>query len=100
MKIGLIGVGIMGMPMARNMMKAGYDLTISDLDQSKVDQLVKEGAKSATSIEIGETCDVVMTMLPNSPNVEAVMLGEDGVANHMKPGSVFIDMSSISPLAS
>lgn len=100
MKIGLIGLGIMGKPMAKNLLKAGYDLTVSDLNKAAVDEVVAAGAKAATNAEIGETCDVVLTMVPNSPQVKAVMLGEDGVAAHMKPGSVFIDMSSINPVAS
>ena len=100
MKVGLIGLGIMGKPMAKNLLKAGYDLTVSDLNKAAVDEVVAAGAKSATNAEIGETCDVVLTMVPNSPQVKAVMLGEDGVAAHMKPGSVFIDMSSINPMAS
>ncbi|MEA4954059.1 MAG: 2-hydroxy-3-oxopropionate reductase [Pseudoflavonifractor sp.] len=100
MKIGLIGLGIMGKPMAKNMLKAGFDLTVSDLNKDSVEEIVAAGAKAATNTEIGETCDVVLTMVPNSPQVKAVMLGEDGVAAHMKPGAVFIDMSSINPVAS
>ena len=100
MKIGLIGLGIMGKPMAKNMLKAGYDLTVNDLNQAAVQEIVSCGAKAATNNEIGETCDLVMTMVPNSPQVKAVMLGEDGVAAHMRPGTTFIDMSSINPVAS
>ncbi len=101
MKIGLIGLGIMGKPMAKNMMKGGYtDLLVSDLNKAAVDEVVAAGAKAATNKEIGETCDVVMTMLPNSPHVKAVMLGAEGVASYMQPGKVFIDMSSINPVAS
>lgn len=100
MKIGLIGLGIMGKPMGLNMLKAGFDLTVSDLNQDSVAELVKAGAKSATNKEIGSTCDVVMTMLPNSPQVKSVMLGDQGVAQFMKEGAVFIDMSSINPMAS
>lgn len=100
MKIGMIGLGIMGKPMAKNLLKAGYDLTVSDLSPSNVEELVACGAKSADNAEIGQNCDLVLTMVPNSPQVKAVMLGEDGVASHMKPGSVFIDMSSINPVAS
>lgn len=100
MKVGLIGLGIMGKPMAKNMLKAGYDLTVSDLNKANVEEIVAAGAKAATNAEIGQSCDVVMTMVPNSPQVKAVMLGENGVAAHMKPGSVFIDMSSINPVAS
>ena len=100
MKIGMIGLGIMGKPMAKNLLKAGYDLTVSDLNPASVDELVAFGAKSAGNAEIGETCDLVLTMVPNSPQVKAVMLGENGVAAHMRPGTAFIDMSSINPVAS
>lgn len=101
MKIGLIGLGIMGKPMAKNMLKAGYtDLLVSDLNKAAVEEVVAAGAKAASNTEIGESCDVVLTMLPNSPQVKAVMLGEDGVAAHMKAGQIFVDMSSINPVAS
>jgi 2-hydroxy-3-oxopropionate reductase len=100
MKIGLIGLGIMGKPMAKNILKAGYDLTVNDLSEANVAEVVSAGAKSASNIEIGQTCDVILTMLPNSPQVKEVMLGEGGVAAHMRPGTVFIDMSSINPIAS
>ena len=101
MKIGLIGLGIMGKPMAKNMLKGGYtDLLVSDLNKAAVEEVVACGAKAATNKEIGQSCDVVMTMLPNSPHVKSVMLGENGVAAFMKPGTVFIDMSSINPVAS
>ena len=100
MKIELIGLGIMGKPMAKNLLKAGYDLTVNDLNRASVDEVVACGAKAASNAEIGEQCDVVLTMVPNSPQVKAVMLGEDGVAAHMRPGTVFIDMSSINPVAS
>lgn len=101
MKIGLIGLGIMGKPMAKNIMKGGYtDLLVCDLNKSAVEEVVGCGAKAATNREIGETCDVVLTMLPNSPHVKSVMLGENGVASYMREGTVFIDMSSINPVAS
>ena len=81
--------------------QGGYtDLLVSDLNQAAVDDVVACGAKQATNKEIGETCDVVLTMLPNSPHVKAVMLGANGVAGYMKEGQVFIDMSSINPVAS
>ncbi|RKL64847.1 2-hydroxy-3-oxopropionate reductase [Salipaludibacillus neizhouensis] len=101
MKIGLIGLGIMGKPMAKNILNGGYnDLVVNDFNRASVEELVELGAKAGTNTEIGSTCDLVMTMLPNSPHVKSVMLGEDGVANHMKAGQVFIDMSSINPVAS
>lgn len=99
MKIGMIGLGIMGKPMAVNLLKAGYDLTVSSFNKA-ADDLVSMGAKKAENTVIGETCDVVLTMLPDSPQVKQVMLGKNGVAAHMRPGSVFIDMSSINPMAS
>lgn len=101
MKIGLIGLGIMGKPMAKNLLKAGYtDLMVNDRNISNVDEVVAAGARYASQQEIGEMCNVVLTMLPNSPQVKEVMLAQDGVAEYMKPGSVFIDMSSINPVAS
>ena len=100
MKIGLIGLGIMGKPMAKNMLKAGYDLRVNDLNQAAVEEVVQAGAKATSSEEIGKTCDVVMTMLPNSPHVKSVMLGENGVGQVMREGTTFIDTSSISPIAS
>lgn len=101
MKIGFIGLGIMGKPMVHNILKAGYeDVLVWNRSQAAVDVCVSYGAISSTPREIGESCDVVITMLPNSPQVKEVMLGENGVASYMKPGSVFIDCSSINPVAS
>ena len=100
MRIGLIGLGIMGRPMAKNMLKAGYDLMVNDLYQKAVADVVSAGATAASNSDIGKQCDVVMTMLPNSPDVKAVMLGDNGVASYMKTGQVYIDMSSINPVAS
>jgi 2-hydroxy-3-oxopropionate reductase len=99
MKIGFIGLGIMGRPMAKNLLKAGYDVTVSSSSRA-AEELVEAGARAATGKEIGEGCDLVLTMLPNSPQVKEVMLGENGIGAFMKPGSVFIDMSSINPVAS
>lgn len=101
MKIGFIGLGIMGKPMVKNIIKGGYtDVLVNGRHQDVLDELEACGAKSATYEEIGKQCDVVMTMLPNSPQVKEVMLGETGVASYMKEGSAFIDMSSINPVAS
>jgi len=100
MKIGFIGMGIMGKPMAMNLLKAGYDVTVSNRNMAKCEPVVAAGAKSGSYTEVAESCDVVLTMLPNGPQVKAVMLGEDGVAAHMKSGSTFIDMSSINPVDS
>lgn len=100
MKIGFIGMGIMGTPMACNLVRAGYDVMVSNRTMSKCDPVVALGAKAGTYREVAESCDVVITMLPNSPQVKAVMLGENGIAAHMKSGSVFIDMTSVNPVAS
>jgi len=100
MKIGLIGLGIMGRPMAKNMLKAGYELLVNDLNRDAVADVVACGAQAAANLDIGRECDIVMTMLPNSPDVKAVMLGENGVVSVMRAGQVFIDMSSINPVAS
>lgn len=89
MKIGFIGLGIMGKPMAKNLLKAGYtDLMVNNHSQAAVQELQAAGATGATQQEIGAQCDVVITMLPNSPQVKEVMLGDNGVAAHMKPGAV------------
>ncbi|MBQ0126005.1 MAG: 2-hydroxy-3-oxopropionate reductase [Clostridiales bacterium] len=101
MKIGFIGLGIMGKPMVHNLLKAGYsDLLVYNRSKAAIDTCVSYGAKASSPKEIGETCDVIFTMLPNSPQVKEVMLGDGGVASYMKPGSVFIDCSSINPVAS
>ena len=101
MKIGFIGLGIMGKPMVKNIIKGGYtDVLVNGRHQDVLDEMEACGAKSATYEEIGRQCDVVMTMLSNSPQVKEVMLGENGVAAYMQEGSMFIDMSSINPVAS
>lgn len=100
MKIGFIGIGIMGKPMSMNLVKAGYDVMVSNRDMAKCAPVVKMGAKAGSALEVAEYSDVVLTMLPNGPQVKSVMLGENGVGAHMKPGSVFIDMSSINPVDS
>ena len=101
MKIGFIGLGIMGKPMVKSIIKGGYtDVLVNGRHQDVLDEMEACGAKSATYEEIGRQCDVVMTMLPNSPQVKEVMLGENGVAAYMQEGSMFIDMSSINPVAS
>lgn len=101
MKIGFIGLGIMGKPMSKNLLKAGYSLVVYDRNQASIDEVVSAGAKAAqSSQEIAEQCDVIITMLPNSPHVKEVALGESGIAKYAKAGTVLIDMSSIAPLAS
>lgn len=101
LKIGFIGLGIMGLPMSKNLLKAGYTLVVLDLNQSAVDELVALGAeKAANPKEVAVMCDVVITMLPNSPEVNEVVLGKNGIIEGIKTGSVLIDMSSISPIVS
>lgn len=100
-RIGFIGLGIMGRPMARNLLKAGYRLVVLDIKQSAVDELVAMGAEmAAVPEEIAEGCEYIITMLPDSPDVKEVVLGKKGLINGIRSGSVFIDMSSISPIVS
>lgn len=101
--IGLIGLGIMGKPMARNLVKAGYPLIVANRSQGAVQELVAAGAQAAkTPREVAERSDVVITMLPDSPDVEAVVFGADGVRSGLRSGGsgtakLFIDMSTIAP---
>ena len=101
MRVGFIGLGIMGKPMAKNLLKAGYDLVVADLNQEAVAELAAAGAQAAANgAGVAGACQVVITMVPNSPHVRAAVLGENGVAQGAKPGTVLIDMSSIDPTES
>ncbi len=101
MKIGFIGLGIMGKPMSKNLLKGGYELVVMGRDQSVVDELITLGATSVDSPKaVAEQADIIITMLPNSPHVKEVVLEKNGIIEGAKPGSVVIDMSSIAPLAS
>ena len=98
-RIGFIGLGIMGKPMARNLMKAGFPVTVHNRSQAKVEELVKEGASRAASPrEVASATDIVITMLPNSPDVELVALGAVGIKEGARAGQLFIDMSTINPV--
>lgn len=100
-KIGFIGLGIMGKPMSKNLVKAGHQLVVLDLNTDAVKELAAMGAEIASSPkEVASRVDVVITMLPNSPHVKAVALGADGIIEAAATGKVLIDMSSIAPLAS
>jgi 2-hydroxy-3-oxopropionate reductase len=100
-KIGFVGLGIMGKPMAKNLLKAGYSLTVYDIVSEKIDDVVEAGAEAGSSNkEVAEKSDVVITMLPNSPEVKEAVLGADGVLDGAGPGTILVDMSSIAPLAS
>jgi 2-hydroxy-3-oxopropionate reductase len=97
-RIGFIGLGIMGKPMAGNLLKAGYSLVVHNRSGAAVEELVAQGATAASSPkEVAEQSDVVITMLPDSPDVEQVVLGPDGVAEGIRSGMLFIDMSTIAP---
>jgi len=99
--IGFIGLGIMGKPMSKNLLKAGYPLVVYDIVSAAVDEVAQAGAeKGASPRDVAARADVVITMLPNSPQVKEVVLGKDGVIETMRPGSILIDMSSIAPLVS
>lgn len=99
--IGFIGLGIMGRPMARNLLKAGFPLVVHNRSRGSVDDLVKAGAKAAVSPrDVAGQCDVLITMLPNSPDVEQVALGKDGILEGARAGLVLVDMSTISPIVS
>jgi 2-hydroxy-3-oxopropionate reductase len=102
MKIGFVGLGIMGKPMAKNLLKAGYDVTVTTHKQAVIDEMVAAGAKAAKNAkdEIEQGCDVIITMLPNSPQVKEVALGKDGILDAKKSGITLIDMSSIDPVES
>ena len=100
-RIGFIGLGIMGKPMAANLLDAGYPLTVHSRSRGPVDEVAELGATVAASpSETAAASDVVITMLPDSPDVEAVVLGRDGVADGIADGALYIDMSTISPAVS
>jgi 2-hydroxy-3-oxopropionate reductase len=100
-KIGFIGLGIMGKPMARNLLKAGYELIVMDINPVVVEELEALGAESVkTAAELAARTKIIITMLPNSPHVKAVALGEGGIIEGASAGSVLIDMSSIAPQSS
>ena len=97
-KIGFIGLGAMGLPMAKNLIKAGYDLTVHDLNPQPVEEIVSLGAQKAGSpADAAKGVEVIITMLPADDEVKAVALGSEGVLEGAGKGSVFIDMSSIAP---
>ena len=98
MKIGLIGLGIMGKPMAKNLLKAGYELWVNNRSQGPMEEMAACGAHAATRKELAENAEVIITMLPNGPQVREVILGD--VIKDMRPGQIFIDCSSISPVVS
>lgn len=100
-RIGFIGLGIMGKPMAKNLLKAGYPLAVYDLRPEPVQELAAAGAAAGQSPrQVAAVSDTIITMLPDSPNVEDAVLGVDGVIEGAQPGAIFVDMSSIAPRTS
>jgi phosphoglycerate dehydrogenase-like enzyme len=100
-KIGFIGLGIMGKPMSRNLLKAGFQLVIYDIDKAPVEELKQAGAEvGASPMDVAAKTHVIITMLPNSPHVKAAVLGKDGVIEGAHKGSIVVDMSSITPIVS
>ena len=98
MKIGFIGLGIMGKPMALNLLRAGHQLAVFDIAGDPVQELVRAGASTAANpAETVKSCGIIITMLPDSPHVKAVVLGDNGVLKGAERGAILIDMSSISP---
>lgn len=93
-KIGFVGLGIMGKPMARNLLKGGYSLTVSDIVGEQMEDVVTDGATGASSNkEVAASSEKIITMLPDSDDSEAAILGPDGVLEGARPGSIIIDMS-------
>ena len=100
-RIGFIGLGIMGKPMASNLLAAGYPLTVYSRSRGPVDELAGRGGIPVSSArEAAAASDVVITMLPDSPDVETVVLGPDGVADGIRDGALYVDMSTIAPVVS
>ncbi len=95
--IGFIGLGIMGRPMARRLLEAGYPLLVNDVDADACAALEQMGARSASLAEIGRECGIVLTILPNGAVVREVLFSENGVAGQLAPGSLVVDMSSVTP---
>lgn len=100
-KVGFIGLGIMGKPMAKNLLKAGHEVVVYDVVPAGVQEVVAAGAKAAASSKaVAEQCVLIITMVPNSPHVKAAILGPNGVIEGAKAGSLVVDMSSIDPTVS
>ena len=99
-RVGFIGLGVMGAPMARHLLSAGFPLTVHSRSAPPVEAIVDEGASWAgKAADVARNADVIVTMLPDTPDVELVLFGADGVAEGAAPGSLVIDMSTIDPIA-
>lgn len=100
MKLGFIGLGIMGRPMAKNLLKAGEELMVADLNKEAVADVVAAGAVEATYAEIGEQCERIIIMVPSGAISKSILFGEGGVASTIKEGAIVCDMSSVTPVES
>lgn len=100
MKTGFIGLGIMGRPMAKNLLKAGVELMVTDLNEEAVADVVAAGAVKASYARIGEECERIIIMVPSGAITKSILFDEDGVASTVKPGTVICDMSSVTPTES
>ncbi|WP_417043799.1 2-hydroxy-3-oxopropionate reductase [Dysosmobacter sp.] len=97
-KIGFIGLGIMGMPMSKNLKKAGFDLLAGVRNPARIKEAADSGIAVAESFaQVAQKCDIIVTMLPNSPQVKDLLLGENGIAKEARPGTLFVDMTSGAP---
>lgn len=100
-KIGFIGLGIMGKPMSKNLLRAGYSLIVFDLDKDAIKEVAALGAEAGKSCkDVAEKSEIIITMLPNSPHVKSALFGVDGIFEGAKPGTIVVDMSSIDPMVS
>src|SRR5215471_18298869 len=98
--IGFIGLGVMGKPMAKHLLAAGHHLTVHNRSRGPVDELVAAGATAGSSpADVARGSSIVITMLPDTPDVERVLTGSDGVLSALQKGAIVVDMSSISPVA-
>lgn len=97
-KVGFIGLGIMGTPMSQNLHKAGYQVMVSDLAEFRLEQAKEAGLEVAeNAAQVARECDIIITMLPNSPHVKGLLLGDTGIAKECKPGTLIVDMTSGAP---
>ena len=100
-KIGFVGLGIMGRPMAKNLLKAGHEVTVYDIMPAGMDEVVAAGAqKGASPKDVAGRTDIIITMVPDGPEVEQAVLGPNGVLEGAKKGAIIVDMSSINPTVS
>lgn len=99
-KVGFIGLGIMGRPMAKNLLKGGVELLVCDLNEEAVKEVVDAGAEADSYAQIGGQCEIIFLILPNGDISKEVLFGQDGVASALAPGKVVCDMSSVTPVES